>query len=119
VVMELVLELVHLVFEVVFIIFEWVESTLDKIVEHLFETELHQTQTIVFYMMMGIIAYPIYYLSRLLIRSFFRLKEKLLEELALDKVRAIVYWQGLSLIGKIILVVIAAATIYLASFFFM
>ena len=119
VVIGLVFELAHLFFELLFIIFEWAESTLDKVVEHLFETELHQTQTIVFYVLMGIIAFPVYYLCRLLIRLFFLLKEKLLKEWALNKTRAILYWQNLSLEGKIKLVVITAGAIYLASFLFM
>ena len=42
-------ELVHLFFEVLFISFEWIETLFDHIVEDLFHTELHQTQTIVFY----------------------------------------------------------------------
>jgi uncharacterized membrane protein len=112
-------ELVHLFFEIVFISFEWIESTLDHVVEHLFETELHQTQTIVFYVLVGIFMFPLYYLCRMLLRLFFRLKEILIEEWALNKMRVTLYWQGLSLIGKIKLILITMGAIYLASFLFM
>jgi len=119
VVMGLLFELVHLFFELLFIAFEWVESTLDKLIEHLFHTELHQTQIIVFYLIVGIALLPLYYLWRMLLRLFFRLKETLLEEWALNKIRAILYWQDLTLIDKIKLMVITAGAIYLASFIFM
>ena len=119
VVMGLLFELVHLFFELLFIAFEWLESTLDKLIEHLFHTELHQTQIIVFYLIVGIALLPLYYLWRILLRLFFRLKETLLEEWALNKIRAILYWQDLTLIDKIKLMVITAGAIYLASFIFM
>jgi len=123
VVIGLLIELVHIVFELLYeladVSFEWVETLLDNIVEHLFHTELHQTQTIVFYVLMGIIAYPIYYLWRMLLRFFFRLKETLLAAWTLYKTRATLYWQDLSLNGKIKLMVITAGAIYLASFLFM
>ena len=119
VVIGFLFELVHLFFEIVFISFEWIESTLDKLVERLFETELHQTQTIVFYAMVGIFVFPFYYLCRMLLRLFFRLKETLLEEWALNKIRVTLYWQDLSLIGKIKWILITIGAIYLASFLFM
>ena len=71
VVIGFLFELVHLFFEIVFISFEWIESTLDHLVEHLFETELHQTQTIVFYVMVGIFLFPLYYLCANAVAPFF------------------------------------------------
>ena len=119
VVMGLVLELVHFIFELLFICFEWLESILDNVVEHLLHTELHQTQTIVFYLLMGIIAIPLYYLWRLSARLFFRLKETLPAAWARYKTRATLYWQDSSLNDKIKVIVISAGAIYLASFIFM
>ncbi|MGZ8984721.1 MAG: hypothetical protein ACXW11_12385 [Methylotenera sp.] len=119
VVIGLLFELAHLLFEVVFISFEWIESLLDHLVEHLLHTELHQTQTIVFYLLVGIAAYPFYYLWRKLLRLFFWLKESLLTAWVVYKNHTIVYWQNLSLIDKIKVLVIAAGAIYLASFIFM
>jgi hypothetical protein len=122
-VMELLFELTHLIFELLYevadISFEWLETLLDKIVEHLFHTELHQTQTIVFYVLMAMIAYPLYYLWHKLTRLFFRLKETLLTACVLYKTRATLYWQSLPLNDKIKLMVITAGAIYLASFLFM
>ena len=119
VVIGFLFESVHLFFEVLFIVFEWIESTLDHLVEHLFETELHETQTIVFYIMVVIVLLPLYYLSRMLLRLFFRLKEALPDAWAQYKIRVTLYWQGLSLIGKIKWILITMGTIYLASFLFM
>jgi hypothetical protein len=117
--MGFLFELVHFFFELLFIIFEWVESTLDKLVEHLLDTELHETQTIVFYLMIGIVSWPLYYLCRMLMRLFFRLKETLPEAWALYKIRATSFWQELSLIGKIKWIAITVGAIYLASFLFL
>ena len=123
VVIGLLFESVHFFFELLFhigdISFEWVETLLDNIVEHLFHTELHETQTIVFYLMVGIVAFPLYYLWRMLTRLFFRLKESLLAAWTLNKTRATLYWQDMSLTDKIKLMVITAGAIYLASFLFM
>ncbi|MGZ8947755.1 MAG: hypothetical protein ACXW1W_20305 [Methylococcaceae bacterium] len=119
VVIGLLFELAHLLFEVVFIAFEWLESLLDHLVEHLLHTELHETQTIVFYLLMSIAVLPLYYLWRLLRRLFFRLKKTLPAAWVLYKTHAIVYWQDLPLIDKIKVLIIAAGAIYLASFIFM
>jgi len=119
VVIGFLFEVVHFFFELLFIIFEWVESTLDKLVEHLFHTELHETQTIVFYLMVGIVLLPLYYLWRMLLRLFFRLKETLLAAWTLNKIRANLFWQNLSLIDKIKWIAITIGAIYLASFLFM
>jgi hypothetical protein len=119
VVIGLLFELAHLLFEVVFISFEWLETLLDHLVEHLLHTELHETQIIVFYLLLGIFAYPLYYLSKLLLHLLFRLKAALqaaYEEWQVYKARAGFYWQDLSLIGKLIVLVITVSAIYLASF---
>jgi len=117
--MGFLFEAVHLFFEVLHLAFESFESILDKLVEHLFDTELHQTQTIVFYLMVGVFVFPLYYLCRMLWHLFFRLKETLLDEWMLNKTRATLFWQDLSLLDKIKWLVITAGAIYLASFLFM
>jgi hypothetical protein len=119
VLMGFLFETVHLFFELLFISFEWIESLLDKIVEHLFDTELHQTQVIVFYLMVGMVVFPLYFLGRMLLHLFFRLKETLVEEWALNKASVILYWQDSSLMDKIKWLVIMAGAIYLASFLVM
>jgi hypothetical protein len=130
VIIELLIEFIHIVFELLFevadIAFEWVETLFDHLVEHLFHTELHDTQIIVFYTLMSIIAYPLYYLGRILLRLVFRLKETLPVSWALYKARVMLfwqdvvfYWQDLSLIDKIKWAVMATGAVYLASFLFM
>ena len=119
VIMGLLFEVVHFFFELLFILFEWVESTLDKLIEHLFHTELHETQTIVFYLIVGIVLLPLYYLWRMLNRLFYWSKETLPLKWMLYKTQAIFYWEDLSLFGKIKWIAITVVAIYLASFLFM
>ena len=119
VVIGLLVELVHLLFEVVFISFEWLESLLDHVVEHLLHTELHETQTIVFYILMGIVALPLYYLWRVLPGFFSRTKENVQVIWAQYKNQTRLYWQELSLIDKIKVVIITVGALYLASFLVM
>ena len=118
VVIGLLLELVHFFFELLFISFEWIESTLDKLVEHMFHTDLHETQIIVFYLLAGMAVYIAYRLWRVLPPLFFRLYNNVLTAWAEQKIRASIYWQELSLINKIKLVAIFAGIIYLASLLF-
>jgi hypothetical protein len=119
VVIGLLIELVHLFFEVVVISFEWLESLLDHVVEHLLHTELHETQTIVFYILMGIVALPLYYLWRVLPGFFSRTKENVQVIWAQYKNKTRLYWQELSLIDKIKVVIITVGVLYLASFLVM
>ncbi len=119
VVIGLLIELVHLFVEVLFISFEWLESLLDHVVEHLLHTELHETQTIVFYILMGIVALPLYYLWRVLPGFFSRTKENVQVIWAQYKNQIGLYWQDLSLIDKIKVVVITVGAFYLASFLVM
>ncbi len=118
VVMGLLFELVHLFFELLFISFEWIESTLDTLVEHLFHTDLHQTQVIVFYLIAGMGLYVAYHLWRVLSSLFSRLINNMLTAWTEQKTRASSYWQELSLIKKIILFSFLAGSLYLASFLF-
>ncbi len=118
-IIELFLEFSHLFFELVFISFEGLESLLDHLVEHLLHTELHQTQTIVFYLLLTIAALPLYYLWVMLRRFFIHLKEILPTIWAQYKTHAIVYWQDLLLIDRIKVLAITVIVIYLASFIFM
>ncbi|MFI3198966.1 MAG: hypothetical protein QX196_11675 [Methylococcaceae bacterium] len=119
VVIGLLIELVHLFFEVLFISFEWLESLLDHVVEHLLHTELHETQTIVFYILMGIVALPLYYLWRVLPGFFSRTKENVQVIWAQYNNQTRLYWQELSLIDKIKVVIITLGALYLASFLVM
>ena len=117
-IMGLLFELVHFFFELLFISFEWIESTLDTLVEHIFHTELHQTQVIVFYLLAGMALYIAYRLWRVLSSLFCRLSNNMLTTWTQQKIRASIYWQELSLINKIKLVAVIASIVYLASLLF-
>lgn len=50
---DLLLGVAHAIFELLHTLFELIEQALDLIVEHLFHTELHATQVIVFYILLS------------------------------------------------------------------
>ncbi len=123
VLMELLTELVHLILEVLaevaHISFEWIESMLDHLIEHELHTELHETQTIVFYIIVSILAGPVYLLARTLPHFYLFLKDKVQVSLAFNKAKLALYWHNLSLNERIKLGVIALSGLYIASFFIM
>jgi len=129
-VIELSTELFHLVFELIFemadVIFESVETMLDHVIEHLFHTGLHDTQVIVYYVIVSILAYPLYRLARVLLRFLFRLLKAIPIKYAHYKTQWILlrqdvvyYWQKLPFLIKLKWVLIATSTLYLASFLIM
>lgn len=54
------------IFEAIHLLFEVVEMTLDKMIEHAFETELHETQLIVFYILIAIGGVLLYWFFKFL-----------------------------------------------------
>jgi hypothetical protein len=105
--------------ELAHILFEFIEEILDKFVEHIFHTDRHQTQVIVFYLMMSIAFGCIYYLWRVLPPLCRQCKENLIAAWFWHKTRVFCYWQQQPLINKIIFVLISAGIIYLVSLLFM
>lgn len=110
--------LFHHLLEFGHILFESIESVLDHIIEGLFETDLHSTQTIVFYVLLTIGIYILYRAGRIALRIYRR------SELAWSEFRAqhsfglMHYWRELTLFGKIKLIVIPALFLYLYVMFF-
>jgi len=123
VLMELTTEAIHLFLEILtevaHICFEWIESMLDHLVEHELHTELHETQTIVFYIIVSILAGPLYYLARQMPRFCFFLQDKMLVSWAFNKARIKLYWHSLSVNDKIKLGLMTLSGLYIASFFIM
>ena len=105
--------------ELAHILFEFIEEILDKFVEHIFHTDRHQTQVIVFYLIMSFAFGGIYYLWRVLPPFCRQCKENLIAAWSWHKTRALCYWQQLPLINKIKFALIFAGLIYLASLLFM
>ena len=104
--------LVHIVLELAHMIFEFIEVNLDRIVEHIFDTDVHQTQVIVFYLMLAIALGGVYYLWSLVPRVYHQSKENLLDAWLEKKAFASIYWRELSLINKIKLAAIFTAGLY-------
>lgn len=95
-VFELLLELTH-------VSFEFVELSLDIFIEHIFHTDLHDTQIIVFYLMWAMAGYPLYRLYKLLRtlpRRYREGKENLVTGWSQLKKEILAYWQDLPATGK-------------------
>jgi hypothetical protein len=117
VIFGLFFELLHLLVELVHMLFEFIEVNLDRLVEHIFETDVHQTQVIVFYLMLSIAFVGLYYLWTLLPRVYRQSKESLLTVWLEQKTLAFLYWRDLSLTNKIKLAALSTAGIYFIVFF--
>lgn len=122
VIFQLLFELGHFMFESVFeladIAFEIIESILDKIIEHLFHTELQETQAIVFYLMLSVGAYLGYRIFRALI-PYCQLRACVLMQSCRDRKRQWHnQWQSLSFWEKVRWTSIVGFGLYLLSFLF-
>jgi glucan phosphoethanolaminetransferase (alkaline phosphatase superfamily) len=113
----LFLGIFHIILALAHIIFEFVEVNLDRLVEHIFETDVHQTQVIVFYLMLSIAFCGLYYLWNQLPCAYHKSKENLLAMWLEQKAIASLYWRDLSLINKIKLAVFSTTGIYCIVFF--
>ncbi|WP_305907687.1 hypothetical protein Q9L42_014530 [Methylomarinum sp. Ch1-1] len=69
--------LIHTLFELLHALFEVIEGALDEIIEHLFHTDRHTTQIIVFYLMWAMILYPVYRIYRFFKKRINELRETL------------------------------------------
>ena len=112
VIFGLIFGFVHILLELTHMVFEFFEVNLDRIVEHLFDTDGHQTQVIVFYLMLSIAFGGLYYLWRLLPRIYHQAKENLLDLWLEQKALISLYWDDLSLINKIKMAAISTVAIY-------
>lgn len=111
----LLIELFHFMWELLVelldILFEGAEITLDHIIELLFDTGLHDTQIIVFYILFAIIGYGLYRFCRMVPGFFLRVQSYLVAFWEYNKIRTYLYWRGLTLIERIKLLAICAAGI--------
>jgi len=118
VVIDLITHLVHQFFELVsellFVCFESLESLLDKIVEDIFDTELRETQLIVFYVMLVSALFPLYLLWLRLVRFY----NMLTKSIPIGWLRFLSYWEDLSLYDKLKLSILSLSCVYLTLFVF-
>ena len=114
---NILITIVHFIFALILhlaeVTFEGLESLLDKIVEYFFDTELHETQTIVFYLMILIALFPLYFLCRIMPSFFIWLKEILITTWTRHKNNVIIYWQDLSPHDKIKMTILTILAAYL------
>ena len=119
---NMLMTIVHFIFALILhlaeVVFEGLESLLDRIVEYFFDTEVHETQTIVFYLMILIALFPLYFLCRVLPGFFIWLKEILITTWARHKSNVIIYWEDLSSHDKIKMTILAILAAYLILFLF-
>ncbi|MFI3199423.1 MAG: hypothetical protein QX196_14000 [Methylococcaceae bacterium] len=93
--------MLHAMFSIVHIAFEWLELTLDHIIEHIFHTDRQQSQIIVFYLLWLIAFYGLYRICRALPGIYNRLKEQLFAICLQCKSYLIEYWRDQSSVQKI------------------
>ena len=114
---ELLIEFFHLFLELFIefldICFEWIESTLDHLVEHLFETDLHDTQIIVFYILMTVLAIVLYRLYLFLPKVVKRIYQNILVYFTCQKIRLLIFWEEQSLLGKIKYISLSVGVLYI------
>ncbi len=75
-------------------LFESLEYVLDGCVEHVFDTATHDTQVIVFYLLVLLISYSVYHFTP-------RCYQRIRQQIANDKAEMLNYWQFLPLPKKI------------------
>lgn len=105
---EISLESGHLLFEVA-------EMALDHLIEHLFHTSLHITQTIVFYILLIPVLYIGYRLLRWLIAFSRRCAARLTHAYTDYKNYTVSFWHSMDALDKIKWIAILGVGLYLIS----
>jgi hypothetical protein len=106
------LEIFHLLVEFLHLLFEWTEISLDFIIEVIFDTSLHNTQIVVFYIIAAAIVYGLYWLWAGFPSFYERQKSNLLAFLADERESIVVYWQE-SIVNKLLLLCAGTGLIFL------
>ncbi len=82
----------HTLWELAHLLFEVIEATLDHFVEHIFETDTHETQVIVFYSMSAMASIGLYFLLRATYGFFLTLKKNMTLAWMENITRLLNYW---------------------------
>ena len=89
-------QLFHLILHTAHILFEIAEHFLHLVIEHFFEIGTHETQIVVFYLLLSVICYQIYKFYRLLPKLLFQFKQLWQQQ----KTETLSQWQELDLRWK-------------------
>jgi hypothetical protein len=116
---DFILWLFHSLYVLGHTLFELLEETLDIIIETLFGTGLHETQIIVFYILMTLAFLALYKLIRVMPRWYRNITQSLVDFYAIQKEAVFTGWQQLSLFGKIKWITLFMAGLYGLSLLFM
>ncbi|MEQ1484298.1 hypothetical protein [Methyloglobulus sp.] len=104
------------IWEFIHIIFEIIELSLDRLVEDMFDTELHETQLIVFYIILAIAGTLTYLVWKVLVQVFSGVSQIFKQEWSELKDAMTTDWQGMSMTNRIIVISLFILINYLASF---
>jgi len=106
------LEVFHLFLEFLHMLFEWTETSLDFVIELMFDTSLHTTQVVVFYIIIATIFYGLYRLWKAF-PAFYSEKKQQLQAFLADEIACILaYWHE-SFVNKVLLSIVASGLLFL------
>jgi hypothetical protein len=115
-VIDIVLNILHLLFELLHILFEWFELSLEHAVEHMFHTTRHGSQIITFYILLLIGSLLLYGLWRMTPRLYRRFIEFLAVAWERRKTACWIYWLSLPLMNKVKLVSTATSVFFVTAY---
>ncbi len=107
----------HTILETLHFFAEIIEESLDHFIEHQFETDLHETQIIVFYIMLVVGGIFIYFIWKMLVELVKSLKFDVSTDWVNFKIAVSSDWQHLSTTEKIVGIFLFFIINYLLSFF--
>lgn len=128
--LEILAEVLEVILEVAHTMFEWVELGVEIAVEHVFHflhignavaylfiTERHASQVFTFYIMMSMLGFGLFKISKFVPGIYEKLKQLILVAWVRRKTQFQLYWGSLTLFHKATLAATALGVAYLASFF--
>jgi len=103
--------LLQIFLHILHLVFKSLEMSLDQVIEHLFHTGTHETQIIVFYVLVifGLVA--LYFFGRMALSAFVRVRKRLLLYWSRKKASCLYFWGHQTLLDKIKIVGIGTTAI--------
>ncbi|MBM4208419.1 MAG: hypothetical protein FJ190_10565 [Gammaproteobacteria bacterium] len=105
-------------FEFSHIVFEIIEMALDRLVEETLHTELHDTQIIVFYILLVIGGFTIYFVWKALVMIVGAITHSFSQDCVILKEAVVSDWEAMIITRKIIWICAFFLVNYLVSFLF-